>query len=172
MTEYRQPVAGTKRRLEALMLLGWLPDTLARLAGVQPITIERILDGTTSAVNPTTYKNIKRIHDALWDWPPQPLSTREANRVAGVKARARSAGFAPTMAWDDIDNPRAKPKGIRQDDSGTTGIDEIVALLRSGESALFIARRLKVRPESIARRLRRAGRHREAREFELAQIRC
>ena len=95
---------GTRRRVQALMRLGWSLNTIAELAGVGAGTVSRIANG----LNPTVWRrvadSIAEVYDELH------LTTGPA---AAVARRAAGRGWAPPLAWDDIDRDE-KPQGVRR----------------------------------------------------------
>ena len=166
---------GTRRRLQALVAIGW---PLARL-GEQ-------LDRTTAAVarsmrnprvNAATARAVADLYDQLSvKTPPQATPTEQAasNRA---RAYAERRGWLPPLAWDDIDNdPEPDESSWHCDDEG---IDEIAVeravagdglrlehlnrseqaevirrLTEHGKSIRDIADQLKTTARTVARRRR------------------
>lgn len=91
---------GTRRRLQALAAIGWPQTTLARMMGRDQRHVSQTMRGET------VYLSTHRMVEALY---------RELSMKPGpsrrTKAHARSRGWAPPLAWDDIDND-TKPKGM------------------------------------------------------------
>lgn len=111
------PSVGARRRVEALVCLGWSLNKIAQHAGLCKRTLSemsRRRDSCTAA----TYKAIVATYEALWNTQP-PMETK-SDRIAAVKARnwAERNRWAPPMAWDDdqIDNPDAVPSYDGGDD--------------------------------------------------------
>lgn len=96
---------GTRRRVEALGRMGWTARTVSEAVGLQPGSLSKILwRGTVS------YATAHRIAE---------FYERNSDRFGGNRTWARKAaafGYAPPAAWDDdtIDDPRAKPQGVRR----------------------------------------------------------
>ena len=100
---------GARRRLQALVAIGWPPDTLADRLGRTPADLRRTLTGTT-AVTERTARHIRDLYDRLWD--TQPPRATPAQRHAAESARTHAANhhWPPPLAWDDIDtDPRPDP---------------------------------------------------------------
>lgn len=95
-----KPSIGTVRRLQALGWCGWTRADIARVAGVQlTYSGQHVTDATAEAV--------ARAYDLLWDvQPPDTFDNTQARRAA------RRLGWAPPLAWDDIDDPDATPQGV------------------------------------------------------------
>lgn len=100
---------GTARRLQALINRGWTQHRLAAALSVNPSNFAGLLDG--SQVRQHSRVEVSELFEQLWDVPP-PRST-EAERTSADRAQLLAArrGWAPPMAWVDIDDPAAKPKG-------------------------------------------------------------
>lgn len=104
---------GTRRRLEALMFMGWPRGELARRLRLRPSNLARTR--TASQVYVSTARAVAELYDQLWQTPPPKHTHRQRLAVARTRNRARAQGFAPPLAWDDdqIDLPTAQPTGIR-----------------------------------------------------------
>lgn len=96
---------GTRRRIEALACLGWPQKVVALRIGRHYTMLTRALSrGRVTASTALLVANVYR----------------ELSRASGpsrlAATRARNAGWAPPAAWDDdeIDNPRARPRGVRR----------------------------------------------------------
>lgn len=97
---------GTYRRLEALQWLGWPLAEIARRLGLKPNTLTTL----RSRGEPVSYR-VAQAMAALYE----ELSGRPGpSRMTATKARKR--GYAPPLAWDDdtIDDPSARPCGVRR----------------------------------------------------------
>lgn len=93
------PPVGTIRRIQALMTLGWTHREMTARSGVQT---RRVVSGSPARVTARTRDAIERLYRDLCMTPgPSPSAAR----------RARAAGHAPPLAWDDIDDPTEQPTG-------------------------------------------------------------
>lgn len=116
---------GTRRRIEALMALGWGAGELARRLGttVQAVNVYR----TEERVVPATAQRVAALYDELWNRRPEPTTMPERISHTRTLKFARERGFAPPMAWDDIDHDDAPQQGVEVD------VDEVrVALAVDG----------------------------------------
>lgn len=98
----RVDAIGTVRRLEALAFLGWPQHEVVK-----------------SALGFSQWPHI-------WRKPGAKISHDSARKIAGLydelsampgpskvtATNARKRGYAPPLAWDNIDNPRELPKGL------------------------------------------------------------
>ena len=112
-TPRKVDATGARRRVQALMAIGWSSREIMRRLGYS--------DGGmwlyyAERLNVTTVERIKALYDELWDKPGPSKWTRTF---------AANRGFAPPMAWDDslIDDPLCQPFLI--EDVPSTTIDEI-----------------------------------------------
>ena len=139
------PIVGTRRRIEALMSLGWRIGDISDRAGIS-------LYGhyeNASGVARSTHDAVAAVYEQLWQTPGPSSITRQ---------RARAAGWAPPMAWDDIDDPQAEPcvgaEGQRRD----AIVEDVEWLLSTAHGLQAAIERLGLKQQSLERALLRAGR--------------
>jgi len=92
----------TRRRLQALVAIGWSPDTLADRLGRTPADLRRTLACPTT-VTERTARHIRDIYDQLWDTQPPRATPAQRQAAELARAHAASHGWPPSLAWDDID---------------------------------------------------------------------
>lgn len=115
------PALGSRRRLQALAVLGWTVEELGDRSGVKFTTIAAIQRGATQQI---TAARAATVH-ALWtDLAETRGPSTEATR------RALAKGWAPPAAWDDIDDPNATPDGVPCSHRGCTHAPEVAGLCR------------------------------------------
>ena len=95
-----KPSIGTVRRLQALGWCGWTRADIARVSGIQlTYSGQHVTDATAEAV--------ARAYGLLWHvTPPDTFEHVQTRRAA------RRLGWAPPLAWDDIDDPEETPQGV------------------------------------------------------------
>ena len=98
----RVDATGTHRRLQALATLGWSIPALAVRANLTTRTLRRAL--TNPTVTARTARTIAALYDHLHATPAPRRTAHERAAAKKAAARARTAGWAPPQAWDDIDN--------------------------------------------------------------------
>lgn len=115
---------GSRRRLHALMTVGWSLPRMEREAGVKRWTFIRI-HKEGERVHRDTAELISQLYDELWNTEPSTETKAELHGVSYSKAIAKRNGYAPPMAWDDdtIDDPAAEP---RLDVAGVQSIDWVL----------------------------------------------
>lgn len=100
--------AGSHRRLQALVCVGWSQSKLAGRLGMSVGSFGTLM--RTSRITVGKARQIRGIYDDLWDQAP-PESTHH-DKIAASRARnyAAAHGWLPPMAWDDelIDLPTAE----------------------------------------------------------------
>jgi len=96
---------GTRRRVQALIALGWPVQTIQKMAGLGDHALFIITGGQAQCFT-TTRDTIRDLYDKLWNTPPPPSPA-----AVKAKKRAEQRGYAPPLAWDDdnIDDPNATP---------------------------------------------------------------
>lgn len=155
------PSIGAKRRVQALMAIGWRHrDLSAKLGFDTPGLVYK----TGQWITRRKHDAVKDLYDRLWD-QPGPNSVHTQRRIA-------KAGYAPPLAWDDetIDDPEATPdlgavvrgrgrpcKGSVQ--ASDAQLEDVEFLVDQALTWDVIAERLGVEPRSLERMLYRKGRH-------------
>lgn len=129
---------GTRRRIRALMRLGW---TTQHIADRGPWATGAAVGFFTKfpSITQTNAAHIRRIYDEL---------SMKLGPSAQTRARAERAGWAPPLGWDDdlIDDPTAVPaEAYRPVRSQGTPADEVVVhRILNGEWRLPCSRADKV----------------------------
>lgn len=143
----RIPATGSRRRLQALAVLGWSTPRLASHTHLNQRTLRTAL--TARSVSVATAIGIAGLYDQLRD--RHPSGDDEARAAALAQARrAREGGWRPPLAWDDIDTDSddhgADPEPER---TGETVLDEIaIERAMSGEPVTLTAAECQ---EAVAR---------------------
>ncbi|MBT2566622.1 hypothetical protein J7I84_08960 [Arthrobacter sp. ISL-85] len=155
------PNIGGRRRIQALMAMGWRHQDLTPLLG---INTANIVHQEGQWFTKQKHDAIKELYDRIWN-QRGPASKISISRIA-------KAGYAPPLAWDDetIDDPNATPdlgasvaegRGrptegtIRRSDALT---EDVEFLIGEGCSWEAITERLGVNPVTLDRMLHRADR--------------
>ncbi len=115
---------GTRRRLQALIARGWSANELAKRLG-----ITRGNMGTLLHHKPRLFasraRQVAELYDALWDQQPPRETPQQKTAYKRALTQARTHGWVPPLAWDDIDHDPAPP--VVGDDAEDTleQLDEI-----------------------------------------------
>ncbi len=156
--------AGTRRRLQALVAVGWSGRVLATLLPMEPAHLNRILRGRPT-VAAATARRVRQLYDKLWDQPP-PQATR-GQRISAARARAHAArqNWPPPLAWDDdtIGDPAARPHPWRRPHTHRSAdlAADAADLAARGYTRTQIAERLGVSRNTLDQAIRRAAASRE-----------
>jgi transcriptional regulator with XRE-family HTH domain len=134
--------AGTIRRLQALMAVGWSMASVAERIGME----SRQVWWTTRQkyVRVSTAARIAEVYDELADARPPTDTTAQRISVAKTLAHATRQGFAPPIAWDDnIDDPDAEPYAAAEEDIDEVVVERLMAgvRMRSTKAEKFEAMR-------------------------------
>lgn len=172
---------GTRRRVQALMTLGWPIRSQAAMAGISSGSQLARDVRECATVSRATAERVAALYDQLWDKPPVGTCKAENIAIAMTKARAARAGYAPPLAYDDdsIDDPDAEPYRNRYLHAADRGLDEIaiaeamhgrpvrltpderaeavLLMTAKGYTASEIAERLQVTSRSVVRRRAATG---------------
>lgn len=103
----RVPALGAQRRIRALMALGYRHSDLTDALGGSEVSY-RIAAGRSPLITAHTWRAIDDAFQRLSATPGPSERSRKA---------ALAQGYAPPLAWDDIDNPHERPRGIRRTDA-------------------------------------------------------
>lgn len=146
------PNIGARRRLQALMAIGWRHSDLTPLTGFRTAVMNHQVGDWISQEK---HDAMKRVYEQLWN----------TRGPATSLARAAKAGYLPPMAWDDdtIDDPNytPEPEAATEDKrivKRKAFIENIEFLLQIGENRDGIAAALDASWEAVERRLDRYDR--------------
>jgi hypothetical protein len=119
---------GTRRRLQALIAVGWPHDELAAGLGRSSAGLRRSM--LSDSVTAQTAQDVRALYEQLWNLCP-PQSTDD-QRAAADAARTFAAerGWLPPLAWDDIDtdpDPRHHARHAETDDLDEIAIERALA---------------------------------------------
>ena len=133
---------GTRRRLEALIALGWTIKRLCDEHGLDRQALDRAM--VHAPVQARTARAVRTMFEAVGDTPPP--ETTKWERIAASRARnlAESRGWVVPAEWDeaDLDDPYAAPPERTTGKREAADLDEWCFLVGGG-----------VHPEDAARRL-------------------
>ena len=101
---------GTRRRLQALMAIGWSQTKLAAEIGMEVRNFNHLVHGKRDTTAGTAIA-VREVYDRLWNATPR--TDARSHKAAHTRAAryAAAQGWAPPLAWDDetIDDPAAAP---------------------------------------------------------------
>lgn len=103
----------TTRRLQALYAIGWTQPSMANYLGISTSRVGHLMNGAWKKLHPSTVKSVAAMYEALCMTVPQdnPTTTRGKVRVhERARADARRRGYTPPLGWDDIENPKERPR--------------------------------------------------------------
>jgi len=161
---------GTRRRLQALLRLGWSADRLAADLARTSRRLERTL--TCQQVTVATAQRVSDVYEQLSSHPPAEDNPAQRASADATREWAISAGWLAPLAWDDIDNdpdpgPTGSPRSAAPDTTPGTGhpsatpdpdddLDE-VAVERAMAGALTITDLNAAEVDEVVRRLTGRG---------------
>lgn len=154
--------AGTRRRLQALMCLGYAKQELGRRINVTPANMSTLM--RQDQVTAGTARKVTTLYEQLWNKPRTATDHRTRISVSRATRYARTHGYAPPLAWDDdtIDDPTAKPTGLEIVRSYGTKheqrMEDLEHLLDSHTGYADIIARLRVTEHALKHSIHRTGR--------------
>jgi hypothetical protein len=126
---------GTRRRLQALVAIGWPVELLAEDLGRRPCSLRRSM--TSQSVTARTARDVATLYQRLWNVSPPRTTDRERAAADAAQAHAAVQGWLPPLAWDDIDAQPASPTPS-DEPSRPNDIDEIaVERALAGDGVLY-----------------------------------
>jgi hypothetical protein len=126
--------AGTRRRIQALVTIGWSQSRIGKRIGMDPQNFNRTIKAEN--VQAVTARKVKDLYEQLWNQPQ--TGTEWHSKAAATRARnyAKAHGWLPPLAWDDetIDDPDTAPAVFEETPMvhGEERIEEVLFLIRSG----------------------------------------
>lgn len=150
------PPHGTRRRLQALVTAGWPPVVLAAALGMTRQLLCELLHRERDGVALSTAARVEDLFASLWDALPEQHGVRPA---AAARARLLAArwGWAPALAWDDLDAPAAAPHFGGVVSRVDAVVEDTAELVAEGLSREGIAARLGIQWDAVRQAHRRAG---------------
>jgi hypothetical protein len=151
--------AGTQRRLQALMVLGWSLSQIQHATGTS--ALHRCL--TRETVTAKLAREVRDFYDAHWTSSPKADGPHAQTAITRTRLRAEKAGWLPPLAWDDdtIDDPNLPaPVHARRPAKSWQRIyvDDIAELATQGATWAELEHRVGACRNSIEIALTRAGR--------------
>jgi DNA-binding CsgD family transcriptional regulator len=137
---------GTRRRLQALMVLGHTLADVARRVGVGVSSLEQTADGRWDMVRASTAAKVARLYRQMSTTPaPRTRWTEQARN------HAMEHGWHGPMAWADIDDPACEPDSNEPAAPGHVHADDVAELAAQGLDDQAIGRRLGVSARTVLR---------------------
>ncbi|WP_156960825.1 sigma factor-like helix-turn-helix DNA-binding protein [Amycolatopsis taiwanensis] len=149
---------GTRRRLEALIAMGWSKAKLAARLGMTPTNFGSTMQ--RARLHAATVRAVRVLYNELWDIRPPEDTHRDKIAASRARTYAQRHGFVPPQAWDDdtIDDPVAQPEGTEpvRRKGVLPPAEELLYLRKCGESVAAIAARFGVKENTVEQALHRA----------------
>src|SRR4051794_33238320 len=143
---------GTRRRLQALVALGWPPAWIAQRLGRDRANFRQTL--FTDEVTARTAADVAALYDQLWNTRPRPETPRGERAIADALAMAAQRQWLTPLAWDHIDTDPEPPTppGDALDD-----IDEIAIELALSGRSIRLSQLPPAEQDEVVRRLTERG---------------
>ena len=103
----RVDATGTRRRLQALIAIGWPAELLADQLGRRPNSLSRSM--TAASVTARTAQDVATLYERLWNSRPPRMTSAQRATADAAQAHAAARGWLPPLAWDDIDTDPTPP---------------------------------------------------------------
>jgi DNA invertase Pin-like site-specific DNA recombinase len=149
---------GTRRRLQALIAMGWTCRALAPHLGIHARQVERLV--WSERILASTAAQVAERYRTLQIWHPgnHGVPSRSQNLARNLAARE---GWHGPLAWDDIDDPNCQPETGGKTDTvrrpkAVVDPARVARLTAIGKTAEQIAAELGCHKRSVTRARRRA----------------
>src|SRR4051812_28666626 len=145
---------GTRRRLQALIALGWPAELLADQLGRRPASLRRSMTG--ESVTARTAHEVASLYERLENTQPPRVTSEQRAATEAARAHAAAQGWLPPLAWDDIDTdptPTARTAGQSQ----RNDIDEIAVERALAGNHITYDDLTPVEQQEVVRRLTARG---------------
>jgi hypothetical protein len=163
----------TRRRLQALVAIGWAKAQLAARLGMTGSNFGKTMERAQVVI--ATERAVCALYDELWDTRPPETSHWEKISAARARNYAAARGWALPCEWLDseIGDPEAVPSGRRLHDGPPRGPElaaEAVELLGYGLTREQAAARLGVARNTVDAVLAQAARVSQACQTQLTTV--
>lgn len=151
---------GTRRRLQALVTIGYSVTSLGERIGIQAgnmnVTMNR------AQVTVATARKVRDLYQQLWNVPNSATTWHALSAANRSRNYAKIHGWLPPMAWDDdqIDDPEYSPvlvleKGSKIEANREAFLEEVEFFADAGDLIASIAGALGVSQDAVEKRLER-----------------
>ena len=137
---------GTRRRLQALMVLGHTLPEIAQRIGVGTTSLQQTADGRWDMIRGATAAKVARVYRQLSVRQAPP--TRWAEQA---RNQAMARGWHGPFAWEDIDDPACEPDPCEPGAPAHVPAGDVAALAAQGLDDRKIGQRLGVSPRTVLR---------------------
>jgi len=107
---------GARRRVQALIAIGYSREEIMRQTGYSKHPLRALLNGQNEYVLASTHHAIEKAFNRLCMKPRAGKTPQEKSLIARSRNEAARMGWPPPLAWNDIDDPNEKPRGVRRDE--------------------------------------------------------
>lgn len=150
---------GTRRRLQALMCLGYGKSELGRRLNITPTNMTTLMQ--RDQVTAGTARKTAILYEQLWNHPRTGTDHRTKISINRARNYATTHHYLPPMAWDDdtIDNPDTQPADTTKKLTvHEQRMENLEHMLDTGTGHAEIMTRLNVSPKGLRQSIQRAQR--------------
>lgn len=152
----RVDATGTRRRIQALVCLGYSVNYLGERLGILSSNMHTMLHHR-GEVTVRTVKAVEELYDELSMTPNQPADHYRRGAATRARNYAAAMGWVPPLGWDEdtIDDPTMEPAGVALEHIREIPLDEVAIQRRmSGDKTVKLTRPEKI---ELAKRWVAAG---------------
>lgn len=125
---------GTRRRIQALICIGWSQSRIGEQLGMAPSNFNKTIN--SDHVQAETARKVKALYERLWNQPQTGTDWHSKSSATRARNYAQAHGWLPPLAWDDetIDDPATTPAVFEELATvhGEERIGDIEFLMQSG----------------------------------------
>jgi len=146
---------GTRRRVQALIALGWPLARLAEALGQSTSSLSRTM--TAGSVTAATAAQVRHLYHRLTRLSPPQTSPAQRAAADAARAHARRNGWLPPLGWDNIDTDPDPGFAGERHTSDPQDIDEIAVERAVAGDGIHLARLTPAEQTEVVRRLTAHG---------------
>jgi hypothetical protein len=150
----RIDATGTRRRLQALMAIGWPTELLAAQLSRRPNSLCRSMTG--ESVTARTAHDVAALYERLWNTSPPAATGEQRAAVDAAQAHAAGQGWLPPLAWDNLDTDPTPP-ALTLGPSQRNDLDEIAVERALAGDHITYDELTSVEQQEVVRRLTARG---------------
>lgn len=137
---------GSRRRLQALMVLGHTISDIARRIAVPESSLQQTVEGRWERIRSVTATKVTRVYRQL-----SVMRAPQSRFAEQARNEAMARGWYGPMAWDDIDDPACVPDPTEPAAPASVHPADVSELAGRGLNDAEIGRRLGVSPRTVLR---------------------
>jgi len=153
----RVTTLAAQRRLQALHAIGYTWASLAAETGLTTTAIKDIAYGEFQYLNARNDQVIRSVYERLCMTVPTGATPHHRAAITAARNASTKRGWAPPLAWDNIDNPTEHPKLDAHTDTPKQDTTDHAVIQRVIDTGIKPRQLTYAEAAEVTRRLTRSG---------------